>query len=478
MVRRVGLVLAVLMMMAIAIPAFAADVKIKGDFNNRFMAYTNHNDWLTMEDGGLDDGDVGETWGEAKYRLWIDGTTNDGKVKGVWAFEVGALHYGDESKGAGGYSGDGMVFETRWLYTDFQLPWACEKARVRMGLQPFSVNSFYWQETVMGVTADIAAGPVDIKVGWLRPYEDASYGEDEDESDMDAFYARVNFKPADGIKAGVFGVWHTGDSDLDNGAGGTITSQHYELKKLKNDFDTSIVTLGTDGKANFGNFFVNWDLMYQTGSIDEAQFIQAYKFDSKLGSQFQDISDPVGAVNDDFDLNAYFVHFDIGMKLDALKFTYTFWYSSGDDDPYDSDFDGFMAIDVDRMDNICIFEGGFTDDNYFTEKPYILDKGFIMNKLAVDYKANKKLSLGSSIMYMMTAEDVEYYALDGNLEKEDEVGFEVDVYLKYKLYDNVEFAVNAGYLFSGDALDAFEVERDGNSDEDVFISTMRVRYKF
>ncbi len=48
------------------------------------------------------------------------------------------------------------------------------------------------------------------------------------------------------------------------------------------------------------------------------------------------------------------------------------------------------------------------------------------------------------------------------------------------MFKNVELAVNAGYLFSGDAMDAFELgdQKDGSADEDIFVSSARVRYKF
>lgn len=99
--------------------AGAADIKIKGDFNNRFTIYTNHNDWLDGESGVLKDGSSPETWGEVRYRLWVDAASNDGKVKGVWAFEVGGLEFGKPgSTGAsvgGSYSGDAVNTETRWL---------------------------------------------------------------------------------------------------------------------------------------------------------------------------------------------------------------------------------------------------------------------------------------------------------------------------------------------------------------------------
>jgi hypothetical protein len=90
---------------------------------------------------------------------------------------------------------------------------------------------------------------------------------------------------------------------------------------------------------------------------------------------------------------------------------------------------------------------------------------------------------------MMTAEDIEYTNPEtGKSYSDDQLGLEFDTYMSYKLYDNLEFAVNAGYMFAGDAMDFFERDgrdsatdydaMDGNSDENIFISTCRVRYKF
>jgi uncharacterized protein with LGFP repeats len=82
-------------------------------------------------------------------------------------------------------------------------------------------------------------------------------------------------------------------------------------------------------------------------------------------------------------------------------------------------------------------------------------------------------------MYMMTSEDVEYNTkLTGENVSEDELGVEIDGYVKYQLFENVELAWNAGYLAAGDAMDYFEREQDGDSDEDIWRSDMRIRYKF
>ncbi len=281
MVKKIVFLTIILLMVVVSVSAFAADIKIKGDFNNRFTIYNNHNDWFQAEKGVLGDGTSSDSWGEAKYRMWINAATNDGKVKGVWAWEVGSLEYGKSGsigRGVGGaYSGDSINLETRWLYTDFQLPWLANKARIRMGLQPFTVNSFLWSETIMGVTSDFAIGSVNLKLAWLRPYRDETKDSDDDVEDLDSFYGRVNFKPTQDINVGVFGLYFTGDSDNCDSAGfSTITSQNYELKKLKNEYDLDLFTIGSDGKGSFGALFFNWDIMYQVGSIDDANFKESY----------------------------------------------------------------------------------------------------------------------------------------------------------------------------------------------------------
>jgi len=102
-----------------------------------------------------------------------------------------------------------------------------------------------------------------------------------------------------------------------------------------------------------------------------------------------------------------------------------------------------------------------------------MDKGFIMNRLSLDYQVTEKLKTGLAGMYMMTAEDLEYE--DHN---SDDIGFEIDGYAEYELYKGLTVALNAGYLISGDALDMFEDDHDGDSGEDIFRTTMRVRYEF
>ena len=458
------LFLAVVSFLVVPFALWAADIQMHGDLNNRFTVYNNHIDLFSKHQ--MDDGNVNDWWGEAKYRIWWDMATNDGKVKGVWATEIGGIEYGKgggvgKSVG-GGFSGDGVNIETRWLYTDFKLPWY-DKMGVKMGLFPLKLNKYFWVETQMGVQFYGSANNVKYMFGWTRGNRYRKTSEDDDTTDLDSYYLKLDFKPVNPLALSFFVdyIYKNRDSSEGPYAVTAKLGEWYEVKRIK-DADLSIFTLGLSGSFKQDNFFGNFDFMYQGGSVDKVTYT-GYDGISKT---------------DDFDLNAYFAHVDLGVSFGAAKLTYRFWYASGDDDSDDSDFDAFMSVDVDITDSMALMEGPYTDDDYFVETPYIGDKGFIMNELMLDYKASKKLTVGCRAMYMMLAEDIEYYDNYGKKQSDDKLGFEFNAYLKYKLYNNVEFALNAGFFVSDDAMDYWEVDRDGNADENVFLSTARVRYKF
>ena len=466
--RRFALLLGVLLVVGFAGTAAAAEFKLSGDFNNRFMLYTDQGTMFSASETirspqrVINRDGIDESWGEVKYRLVVEASTNDGKVKGVYAIELGALRFGNGAgiggstrTGGGDFSGDGINIETRFAYTDFQLPGVASKARFQIGLLPFKVNSFLWDETAMGVQFKGTIGPTDLTLAWMRGRESFNNSPDDDLfEDLDAYLARVDFNIAKDIKAGLFGLYtrRNPGNEADNAV---FNPANQYLVKLFPNVEFDIYNLGTDGSATFGNFFVNWDLIYQGGTVTDNTARER-------------------------DVKAFLAHADVGVNLGKFRLTYTGWYASGDDDPAaTSDVENFMAVDVDRFDSIIFFEGGYTDDNYFTEAPYILDRGLIFNKLALDYQASDKLKVGAAVLYLMTAEDIRYTDDTLVARNEDKLGTEIDAYLSYKLYKDVEFAINAGYLIADDAMDFFDATGQRNGDaEDVFRSTARVRYIF
>jgi hypothetical protein len=469
--KRFGVLLVFALVLGLAMPALGAEFTVKGDFNNRFQLYTNQNGFFVAEQQGvIRDKDVNDNYGEAKYRMWAEAATNDGNAKAVYAIELGALRYGEN--GGGRFSGDGVNIETRWAYTDFQIPFVEGKNRLLLGLNSQTFNKYFWAETVMGAKNYGALGSMDYTLGWFRPFDTNANTDDETGQDLDAFYGRLNTKPMDDLLLGFFGVYFYKDDPDGTDA---ITDRSYEIKQFAEDAEFNMYTIGVDGGYNMamgdGKLFFKWDAIYQGGEINNATFTPTAPGD-QTGAAL-----PGSSAGEDFDVSAFFLHLDAGFSWDKSKLTYTFWYASGDDDPEDDDFEGYLAVDVDSFDGHILFES-LTDDNVFTERYYLLDKGFIMNKVRFDYQATDKLKAGVAALYMLTAEDIEYIDNNGDTQKEDTIGFEIDADMSYTLFQGLTFNLAAGYLFANDAMDYFEEDADGNSDEDIFRVMSSIRYKF
>lgn len=501
--RRICVALAV--MLSMAVPAMAVDFTFHGDLDHRFRMFTNQPDFFNSIDKGeklhrddrkklITDSSNGDFMGEIKYRLWTTAASDNGAIKGVFAVEIGGIQFGDKGKG-GGFSGDGVNIETRMAYTDFALG----NGRARIGLMPIHINKFLWSETVTGIDYKVAVGNGDLTVAWYRGYEVVASGNANDFKDLDALYARYDMKPMDGMKLGMFALWQTSDgltagdiakeeadiaankltaaadlatataqfdllgtaaalSDLNaaqakfttaDSATATAPPTHYYTKGFTG-WDLDLYTLGVDGGMKSGDLFANWDLMYQMGDFME-----------------------------EVDFGGYFAHFDIGMNIGKGKLTYTFWYASGDDDPYDGDYDAFISTDIDINSeySVVLFEG-YTNDDYFSSSPYLQDKGLILNRIGYDYQATDKLKVGAAALYLMTAEDIVYDDDLGIERKNDKIGFEFDAYAKYQLFSSTVVSIQFGYLLADDAMDYYEVECDGSSDEDIYIISSSLRYKF
>jgi len=495
--NRIKWIILLSMMFFVTLPAMAADLAFHGDLNHRFMLHTNHLDWFKgVRTSALHDGNVEDSFAEVKYRLWTEASVNDGKVRGVYAVEMGGLRFGASGslgKGTGGsYSGDAVNIETRWAYVDFQLPGIHNKSRLKIGLQPFKLNPRLWSETILGVTYTEEIKNVTCQLAWLRTHDERNWNNEEmNTDDIDFLTARYDISLfGNKLKSAVFGLYGFND-DAGELNPGRIQSTQYQIKKLSKETGLRFWCIGLDGGISMplsdiplmpikdAKVFVKWDTIFQLGEIKNARF-----YDDIVKGTDDALTDSNGNLyhaEGDFDIFAYTAHLQAGVDLGKAKLTYTGWYTSGDSDSLDNDLNGYLAIDMDAEDSIIIFEGNYADDICFTDAHYILDKGFIMNKLAVDLKLTDTIKAGGAGLYMMTSKAMEYKdPITDELYRKRSIGYEIDVYAKFQLYKNLEFAINGGYLFSGNGMDVFEEPsiRNGVADENIYIVASRVRFKF
>ncbi len=481
-----GLALLATMFLWYAAPASAVDFKIHGNFWNRLDVMNNveaidpmgssatgskNNDFSisyapgddvgyinlkskgfpkgrgflgnTDDDSGKDRGDDHNDhfWGESKFRMRFEFSSDDNMAKGVWAFEVGTLYYGagdtvGRGKG-GGLSGDGVNTETRFLYTDFQNPLVSHKSRLRLGLQPIKLNPYLWKETAMGVRYYGSTPMFDYEAAWVRAEENFT----NEDADDDAFFIKGTFKPKWedlSMKVGLFfcmlsqgneenTLYHINDMGTP-GASDTLDV----------DYDEDDYWIGLDGGLKWNQFFANWDFIYQWGQIDFDDNVVEYGTDDQL------------------DRDAFFCHVDLGYHW-TNQFTtkFTWWYASGDDDPNDDEANNYDAIDTDVKGSLILFEDGFGTDNYFSDAPYLLDKGFQMFKLRGDYTFTKKFAMNAAVAYMMLAEDT--------YNDDKDIGTEIQLGATYKIWKGLTFKIISAYLFSGDAMDAWASDADSTN---------------
>jgi hypothetical protein len=452
----------------------AVKFEFHGDLDHRFTVFTDQVRFPGSAE--LVDGGANDNIGEAKYRLWTTAATDDDKVKGVFAVEVGGINFGSAADG-GAFSGDGRVVEARWAYLDY----AAGPGRIKMGLQPYSLNKHLWKETATGIQFAGAFGGGDTKYNfaWMRGRDDLAGEETSLGDELDALSAKFDFSPWERVKLGVFGLFQQ-SSDKDVGTtidcsptGSRRGARCWEVKNFVTEgADFSLTSIGVDGSytkpTDSGNFFINWDVIVQDGSLDNTAFTG---------------TDGTSPAFLDFDVSGQMFRFEVGARRGKTTYKYTLLQQSGDDDPNDDDFEAFLATDMDSSDSAIFNEGNLNTDFFFTETNYFFDKGIFMNKFSVDHQINKKLKVGGSVALMALAEDVQYVNGVGTRFEEDALGVELQGRVTYSFATRTVWEAQLAFLAADDAMDFFEggvdgPPQDGDVDEDIVRLETRVRYKF
>jgi hypothetical protein len=440
---------------ALATPALAFDVKWGGDFNNRFMystqadlarnaAFGEGNTFVnvTSAPAGIDTKKKSEDsdfFGDLKYRLTLTGTDDDKKAKGVLGFEFGGKRFGQS--GNLDFGGDDNIFEFRWGYVDFEVPFD-PASHLVVGLQPVGYNKFLWSDNAAGVKWVSKRGALGYSLGWFRDdVNNLGNGSGVKLQNDDAYALDVTYAIEGGPKLNAFGIYLEEGQDTVAGAADTMDKQLW---------------LGLAGEGQAGALFYGFTGIYLTGEINTGSAVFP------------------GTTTDSLDREAFLANAEVTYKFDKARLKAGWLYTTGDDDPTDEDVDNFANIDayMGGFGSVVIFDS-YADDSTLVTAPFILDKGLNMPYVALDYDLNDKASVGASALYILTAEEIDGADVDDD--ENDDVGVEVAARASYKITKNLTAGIEAGYLIGGDAWD--ELASDGDGD-DVFRTDANIRLQF
>jgi len=373
------------------------------------------------------DDNLDDVFGVTKARLRFDGKTDDGRAKFVYGLEVGAFNWGDATKGAG-LSGDGINQETRFAYVDLQVPGLPGKNIIRAGLQSTKINHWVWTETATGVRLKGKNSRGSWDIGWFRG-DSSKY---DNAKDNDYFIGKFEYKAVPQLTMGLFAVYEDAGEDT------TSAADTYNYENFY---------LGLTGKFKNGPVFGNFDVICQTGNIDIK-----------------------GAGNPNLDRQAWLGNLTLGYKVTPqFKLSINGLYVSGDDDPNDGDAENFDSIDVDVKVGQIFFKDSLLGDcdRFFSDGPYIKDKGLINLALQGEYQINRANKVRGAIRHLWTEEDLTYADKSGR--SDDDLGTELDFWYVYRYNKYVKLRFEAAYLFAGDGADAMAAT--GQADDLYYLAT-------
>ncbi|HBI16252.1 MAG TPA: histidine kinase [Desulfobulbaceae bacterium] len=459
--KQIKIALAALTAMAVAAPAMALNVDWHGDLNNRFSYSTQADTSVrTSKDsekyvslggqlyslGEIPNIDTkknskdSDFFGEIKYRMSLNVSDDDKKVKGVVGFEFGSAKFGGPDMPFGG---DKNNFELMWAYTDIELPFD-PASRLIVGLQPVGYNPLLWSDNAGGVKWVRKCGPWGYSLGWFR--DDVAKGTGGDQkTDYDNAYAgdlAYTFSNGNSINAFVVYLESRGEKlSYDFSTTFNAVTGKFDRNVPAIDAQDQQIWLGLSGKGKWQDITGQFTGMYLTGELK--------------------------ALDQKFDREAYLFHGQLDYKLNNTTFTLGGLYASGDKSDNDGKLKNFDVIDISTsmIGSVIIFDN-FADDNSLSQAPYLFDKGYALLYAGARHDLTEKAWLWGRYLWHNTAE---------KLAGEDEVGHEFVVGAGYQIMKGLTAEINAGYLLAGDLWKSLGTDGDG---DDVFRTDARIRFVF
>ena len=454
MKRIVTLLLAAGLVLGAAAGSQAADIKAKGNWTFSWQV----GDQTFAKHSGKDNFTA-----KQRLRTQIDVIASE-SLKGVLFLEMGDQNWGKSADGAS-LGTDGKIVKVRYSYVDWVSPQT--DAKVRMGLQNFSLPGFISNNPILGGGSAAGAGitisgqfteNVGASLFWLRAENDNRAG---------TFYNGNNYSDAmdfvgltvpmtfDGVKVtpwamgGIIGRDSFDNSDnYDQDWGyalsGNVTGSHLQR----------MLPIGTDNVANssldrHGNAW--W-----VGVASELTYFDPFRFalDAAYGSVDMGSYKTAGGKNFDAQRAGWFASILGEYKMDYFTPGVLFWYASGDDsNPYNGSermptVEGSWAVSSygfdDNFGRVSCDMLGLSNDgtmgvylqakdiSFMEDLTHIFRVGFVKgtNNTEMVRHGGATLTNGGNSLYLTTADKA----------------WEVNFDTQYKIYKDLTLAVELGYI--------------------------------
>ena len=446
MKKVITLLLAAGLVIGAASAANAVDIKAKGLWHNA-MSFADRN---FEKHNGSD-----KMQNATRIRTQIDVIASE-SLKGVVYFEIGPQNWG---KGADGASlgTDGKVVKVRYNYVDWVIPQT--DAKVRMGLQNFSLPGFALPNVILGGGGADGAGitlstqftkNIGATLFWLRAENDntdsaTDYGKQYHYSDAMDFTGITLPLKFDGVKVTPWGMYGAiGRDSLNNAGNGSGQNGATMAERL---MPVGATGAGYNTVDRHGNAW--W-----VGVASELTYFDPFRFalDAAYGGVDMGSYRKDGK-NFDVERSGWFASILGEYKMDYFTPGVLFWYSSGDDSNayngsermpvvegswsvssygFDDNF-GRVSCDMLGLSNTGTM-GVYLqakDISFMEDLTHIFRVGFVKGTNNTEMVRHGGATLtGADGLYLTTADKA----------------WEVNFDTQYKIYKDLTLAVEIGYI--------------------------------
>ena len=476
MKRIVTLLLAAGLVLGAAAGSQAADIKAKGNWTFSWQV----GDQTFAKHSGKDNFTA-----KQRLRTQIDVIASE-SLKGVLFLEMGDQNWGKSNDGAS-LGTDGKIVKVRYSYVDWVIPQT--DAKVRMGLQNFSLPGFISNSPILGGGSADGAGitisgqfteNVGASLFWLRAENDnAGSNSVKQYSDAMDFVGLTVPMTFDGVKVTPWAMYgFVGRDSFENaGASG-------DQKKLLQ----GLLPLGVSNKTLTGNSLTDrHGDAWWAGFTTELKVLDPFRFALDATYGRVDLGEGLSTKGKKIDVKreGWIVSALAEYKMESVTPGLTAWYSSGDDANVNNGSERLPTINPDvkvtsygfdgtnfcraqqvlgtSVDGTFGIVGHLKDISFFEDLSHTLRVAFYRgtnNTENVRQKMITKPSETVSSMYYMTTADK---------------AWEVNVDSEYKIYKNLSLFLELGYIRMD--LDS-NVWKDYESKKNNFKGAVCVLYSF